>query len=116
MCPPVGPLPIPLQLWPEGPAEEPAAGGPDQTLWQPEERCKRHQGTQVVRNNGLDRHLREEGTFKALLEDEDKQCKVELLFIAPNFYETLLMSSRTFLSIVGLGDFYHCMFTFSAPE
>lgn len=37
MCLSPGALSLPLQLGPEGPAEEPAPGGPDEALRQPEE-------------------------------------------------------------------------------
>lgn len=56
-----GAIPLSLQLRPEGPAAEPAAGRSDETLRQPEERRQRHQGPQVVRHDRLDRHLREKG-------------------------------------------------------
>lgn len=35
-----GSLSIPLQLRPEGSVEKLAAGGPDQALWQPQERSQ----------------------------------------------------------------------------
>lgn len=56
-----GALSLPLQLGPEGPAEEPAPGGPDQALRKPAQRSQRHQGPQVVRHHWLDCHLPEEG-------------------------------------------------------
>lgn len=59
--PRAGAIPLSLQLRPEGSAAEPAAGRSDETLRQPEERRQRHQGPQVVRHDGLDRHLREKG-------------------------------------------------------
>lgn len=54
---PAGAIPVPLQLRPEGPAEEPAAGGPDEEIWQPEERRERHQKPQMVLHDRLDRHI-----------------------------------------------------------
>lgn len=54
---PAGTIPLPLQLRLEGSAEEPAAGRPDEEVWQPEERCERHQEPQVVLHNRLDRHI-----------------------------------------------------------
>lgn len=62
-----GAIPLPLQLRPEGPAAEPAAGRSDETLRQPEERRQRHQGPQVVRHDRLDRHLREKGECRNTL-------------------------------------------------
>lgn len=58
---PVGTIPLPLQLWLEGSAEEPAAGRPDKEVRQPEERRERHQKSQVVLHNRLDRHIWKEG-------------------------------------------------------
>lgn len=58
---PAGALSVALHVWPEGPAAELASGGPDQALWQPQERGQRHQEPQVVRHHRLDRHLQEGG-------------------------------------------------------
>lgn len=60
-----GALPIPLQLRPEGSAEKPAAGGPDQAFREPQERSERYQEPQVVRYHRLDRHLPEKGRSPA---------------------------------------------------
>lgn len=54
---PIGTIPLPLQLRLEGSAEEPAAGGPDKEIRQPEERRERHQKSQMVLHNRLDRHI-----------------------------------------------------------
>ena len=56
-----GTIPVSLQLRPEGPAEEPASGRPDEEIWEPEERREWHQKPQVVLHNRLDRRLREKG-------------------------------------------------------
>ncbi len=37
---PLGTIPHSLWLRPEGSAEEPAPGGPDKEIWQPEEWCE----------------------------------------------------------------------------
>lgn len=60
-----GALPVPLQLRPEGSAEKPAAGGPDQAFREPQEWSQRYQEPQVVRHHRLDRHLPEEGKSPA---------------------------------------------------
>ena len=67
-----GPLPLPLQLGPEGLATQPAAGGPDQALRQPQERRQRHQGPQVVLHHRLDCHLPEKGPFQKHDTEEDR--------------------------------------------
>lgn len=54
---PTGAIPLPLQLRLEGSAEEPAAGRPDKEIRQPEERRERHQKSQMVLYNRLDRHI-----------------------------------------------------------
>lgn len=60
-----GAIPLPLQLRFERSVKKPAAGGPDKTLWQPEERSQRHQGPQMVCHDRLDRNLREKGKSSA---------------------------------------------------
>ena len=59
-----GALPVALLVGPEGPATQPAAGGPDQALRQPEERRQRHQKPQVVLHHRLDRHLPAQGQLR----------------------------------------------------
>ena len=45
----------------ERPPEKPATGGPDEAVRKPQERCQRHQESQVVSEHRLDRHLPEKG-------------------------------------------------------
>ncbi|XP_064355430.1 cAMP-dependent protein kinase catalytic subunit alpha-like isoform X2 [Dromaius novaehollandiae] len=49
------------KLGPQGPAAQPAPGGPHQALRQPAQRRRRHQGPQVVLHHRLDRHLPAQG-------------------------------------------------------
>lgn len=70
----VGAIPFPLQLRLERSVKKPAAGGPDKTLRQPEERSQRHQGPQMVCHDRLDRNLREKGKMPAHTCQDSKQC------------------------------------------
>lgn len=72
--PSVGAIPLPLQLRLERSVKKPAAGGPDKTLRQPEERSQRHQGPQMVCHDRLDRNLREKGKTPAHTCQDSKQC------------------------------------------
>lgn len=71
-----GSLSLSLQLRPEGPVEKSAAGGPDKTLWQPQEWSQWYQGAQVVCHHWLDRHLPEEGNGPRVIKDNVMQCGV----------------------------------------
>lgn len=93
---PSGTIPIPLQLWFEGPVKKLAAGGPDQTLWKPEERRQRHQRPQMVFHNRLDRNLRAKG----------KPCFISIITImSPSHVNCLLIHACLFF-----GRFAHNIF------
>ena len=58
-----GALSVALHVGAEGHPAQPAAGGPDQAVRQPEERGERHQEPPLVQSDGLDFRLPEEGWF-----------------------------------------------------